>query len=93
MHRLFQRISWLHGGYLATAFDIFCSISAHARRVALALVRTTVGLVDCMRLLGSRGSVGFGDDAWLRWPALFGDVDRSCLFARDASVRATISRR
>ena len=35
-------------GYLAAAFDIFCCISAHARRVALPLVRSTVGFCDCL---------------------------------------------
>ena len=104
-------------GYLVAAFDIFCCISAHARLVALSLVRSTVGLFDCLCdclfdcacLLELRGSVGFGaafggDVACgcFRWrpvaysvrsPALFGDVDRSCFFARDASARASISRR
>ena len=51
-------------GYLAAAFDIFCCISAHARRVALSVVRSTVGLGDCLcdcaRLLELRGSAGFG---------------------------------
>ena len=100
-------------GYFAAAFDIFCCISAHARRVALS-VRSTVGLGDCLcdcaRLLELRGSAVFGTAVggdvacgWcecLRWrPAtcsvlpteVIGDVDRSYLFARDAS--ATISRR
>ncbi len=57
--------------YLAAAFDIFCSISAHARRVALPLVRTTVGLLDCACLLESRGSAGLG------FVAAFGD-DVAC---------------
>ena len=35
-------------GYLAAAFDIFCCISPHARRVALSGVRSTVGLCDCL---------------------------------------------
>ena len=35
-------------GYLAAAFDIFCCISAHARRVALSAGRSTVGLCDCL---------------------------------------------
>ena len=51
-------------GYLVAAFDIFCCISAHARRVALSMVRSTVGLCDCLfdcaRLLELRGSAGFG---------------------------------
>ena len=55
-------------GYLVAAFDIFCCISAHARLVALSLVRTTVGLFDCLcgclcdraRSLESRGPAGFG---------------------------------
>ena len=51
-------------GYLVAAFDIFCCISAHARLVALSLVRSTVGLFDCLcdraRSLESRGPVGFG---------------------------------
>ena len=55
-------------GYLAAAFDIFCCISAHARWVALSVVRSTVGLRDCLfdclldraRSLESRGPAGFG---------------------------------
>ena len=62
-------------GYLAAAFDIFCCISAHARRVALSVVRSTVGLGDCLcdcaRLLELRGSAGFG-------AAFGGDVACGC---------------
>ena len=62
VHRLRQCIACSNAfpGYLAAASDIFCSISAHARRVALALERSTAGLFDCARLLESRGCAGLG---------------------------------
>ena len=51
-------------GYLVAASDSFCCISAHACRLALPLVRSTVDLCDCLfdcvRLLEWRGSAGFG---------------------------------
>ena len=62
--RLCIAFSMAFPGYLAAAFDIFSCISAHARRVALSVVRSTVGLGDCLcdcaRLLELRGSAGFG---------------------------------
>ena len=72
--RLRLCIAWPNAfpGYFEATFDMFCSISAHARRVALLLVRATVGLFDCARLLESRGSAGlgvvvaFGDDVACR---------------------------
>ena len=71
-HRLRLCVAWPNAfpGYFAASFDIFCSISAHARWVGLALARTTVGSFDCVRLLESRALVlgvvaAFGDDvAW-----------------------------
>ena len=62
-------------GYLAAAFDIFCCISAHARRVALSGVQSTVGLGDCLcdcaRLLELRASAvsgaAFGGDVVCGW--------------------------
>ena len=61
--------------YLVAAFDIFCCISAHARRVALSVVRSTVGvgdcLFDCARLLELRASAvsgaSFGGEVVSGW--------------------------
>ena len=66
--RLCIAFSMAFPDYLVAAFDIFCCISAHARLVALSLVRSTVGLFDCLcgclcdraRSLESRGPAGFG---------------------------------